>query len=575
MAFPGHFFSGAGAPAAFIRRSDFGKDFVFGSATAAFQIEGGLDDGGRGDSIWDTFAKENDLFHPYHEDAVNHYEKFEEDVKLMKEIGFDAYRFSISWPRILPTGKIESRNQEGINYYKKLIMRLRQHGIEPYVTLFHWDLPLALQEEYNGFLDRRVAEDFGVYADVCFKEFSQYVDHWITLNEPFTYAYSAHVDKVHAPGLGTVKDHLFATGTNTEGAPAATTTAATEVSADAAAATNAAEEEEEEEDDGGSFFHPSRSTVHPKQTRNKVMVFKPTESWASEAEFLDPFAYPYIVTHNLLLAHAKAVEVFKKKYQDPAKKKKIGITLVSMWFEPRNPDDEKDKAAALRALDFFIGWYLDPLVHGDYPKSMREYVNPDHLPKMDDADRKAIQGSYDFIGVNYYTARYVGHSEPKGKLKRIGRNYVTDQCLKYYESRTENGVDVPIGKDTGASAWLISYPKGMEGLLLHIKNNYKDPLIYITENGIDDHDDDSSRHWNSFFDEKRVRHIHDHLNYLLEAKRKGVNVKGYFVWSLLDNFEWNNGFHARFGLIYVDYKNDAKRHLKLSAMWLKNFLADK
>ncbi|CAI9087591.1 OLC1v1021698C1 [Oldenlandia corymbosa var. corymbosa] len=536
----------AGGPAAFIRRSDFGKDFVFGSATAAFQIEGGLDDGGRGDSIWDTFAKENDLFHPYDEDAVNHYEKFEEDVKLMKEIGFDAYRFSISWPRILPTGKIESKSQDGINYYKKLICKLRENGIEPYVTLFHWDLPLTLQEEYNGFLDRRVAEDFGVYADVCFQEFGQYVDHWITLNEPFTYAYSAHVDKVHAPGLGTVHDHLFATGTNTEGSKAATAV-------------------EESGDDA----------VHPKQTRKRVMIFKPTESWASEAEYIDEFAYPYIVTHNLLLAHAKAVEIFKKKYQDPAKKKKIGITLVSMWFEPRNPDDEKDKAAALRALDFFIGWYLDPLVHGDYPKSMREYVNPDHLPKMDDADRKAIQGSYDFIGVNYYTARYVGHSEPKAALKKVGRNYVTDQHLKYYESRIEDGVDVPIGKDTGASAWLISYPKGMKGLLLHVKNNYKDPLIYITENGIDDHDDDSSRHWDSFFDEKRVRHIHDHLNYLLEAKRQGVNVKGYFVWSLLDNFEWNNGFHARFGLIYVDYKNKGQRHPKLSAAWLKQFLADK
>ncbi|CAI9087592.1 OLC1v1021699C1 [Oldenlandia corymbosa var. corymbosa] len=506
----------AGGPAAFVRRSDFGKDFVFGSATAAFQIEGALEKGSRGDSIWDKFAKDNDLFKPYHEDAVNHYEKFEEDVKLMKEIGFDAYRFSISWPRILPTGKLESKNKEGIDYYKKLIKTLKDNGIEPYVTLFHWDLPHALQEEYNGFLDRRVADDFGVYADVCFQEFGKDVDYWITLNEPFTYAYSAHVDKVHAPGLGTVTQQLFATGTNTEGgAPAATTT---------------------------------------EESADSVMVFKPTTSWASEAEFLDPFAYPYIVTHNLLLAHAKAVEIFKNKYQDPAKKKKIGITLVSMWFEPRNPDDEKDKAAALRALDFFIGWYLDPLVHGDYPKSMREYVNPDHLPKMDAADREAIQGSYDFIGVNYYTARY---------------------CLKYYGSRKENGVEVPIGKDTGASAWLISYPKGIEGLLLHIKNNYKDPLIYITENGIDDHDDDSSRHWDSFFDEKRVRHIHDHLNYLLEAKRKGVNVKGYFVWSLLDNFEWNNGFHARFGLIYVDYKNNSQRHPKLSAAWLKQFLADK
>ncbi|CAI9112109.1 OLC1v1012491C1 [Oldenlandia corymbosa var. corymbosa] len=245
MAFPSHFFSRAGAPAAFIRRSYFGKDFVFGSATATFQIEGGLDDGGRGD-IWDTFAKE--------------------------------------------------------------------------------------------------------------MEFGQYVDHWITLNEPFTYAYSAHVDKVHAPGLETVKDHIFATGTNTEGAPTpAATSAATEVSA-SAGTNEEAEEEEEEEDDGGSFFYPSRSTVHRKQTRNKVMVFKPRTSWASEAEYIDPFAYPYIVTHNLLLAHAKVVEVFKKKYQDHAKKKKIGITLVSMWFQPRSPNDEKDKAVALRVIDFFIGW---------------------------------------------------------------------------------------------------------------------------------------------------------------------------------------------------------------------------
>ncbi|CAI9087585.1 OLC1v1021692C1 [Oldenlandia corymbosa var. corymbosa] len=489
----------------------------------------------------------------------------------MKEIGFDAYRFSISWPRILPTGKIESRNQQGINYYKRLLTKLKENGIVPYVTLFHWDLPQNLQDEYNGFLDRRIAEDFGVYADVCFQEFGEYVDHWITMNEPFTFAYSAHVDKVHAPGLGTVKDHLFGTGTT----DTAKSTKTEESSNAVDNGVDAGADEDDDDDDGGSIFHPSRSTVHPKSTRNKVMVFKATgSSWASEAEYIDEFAYPYIVTHNQLLAHAKAVEIFKQKYQDPAKKKKIGITLVSMWFEPRNPDDEKDKAAALRALDFFIGWYLAPLVHGDYPQSMREYVNPDHLPKMDDADRKAIQGSYDFIGVNYYTARYVAHSEPKEKHKKIGRNYVTDQKLKYYESRIENGVEVPIGKDRGASEWLISYPKGILGLLLYIKENYNDPLIYITENGIDDHDDDSARLWTSFFDRKRVAHIHDHLIYLLEAKRQGVNVKGYFVWSLLDNFEWNNGFHARFGLVYIDYNNGAKRHPKLSAAWLKRFLAE-
>ncbi|KAL3522194.1 hypothetical protein ACH5RR_015028 [Cinchona calisaya] len=520
-------------PAGFLRRSkDFGSDFIFGSATSAFQVEGASRKDGRGPCIWDIFAadEKRNLFLPYGEDAVLHYEHYAKDVDIMKDIGFDAYRFSISWSRILPSGKKESRNQEGINFYKKLLNKLKEKKIEPFVTLLHFDVPQALEKEYDGFLNRKIADDFRDYADICFREFGKEVKYWITINEPWSFAYGAYVKDFLAPGRGKVQENLLRRSNNTI----------------------------DDLEDDGSIDPPSRYSF-PTSIR-KRSIAKPSERRISDKE--DELKNAYIVTHNQLLAHGMAAKLYKDKYQR-VQNGKIGITLVSQWFEPLT-DDKKDTDAARRALDFMLGWFLHPLIHGKYPETMVKYVKEGHLP-VDELvkDKSIIQDSCDFIGMNYYTARYIRHDE------RNGGNYVEDQRVKYHVKRK----DKFIGEDKGAAGWLYSYPRGIMDLLLYIKKEYNNPLIYITENGIDDPDDKSLKLKESIYDHKRLRYFHDHLAFVRDAKRQGANVQGFFAWSLLDNFEWGFGFTSRFGITYVDYKNEAReRTLKHSAIWLKFFL---
>ncbi|XP_068641271.1 beta-glucosidase 13-like [Aristolochia californica] len=488
-------FSGDGAAAdrkgkqKHFNKNSFPDGFIFGSASAAYQYEGGAKEGGRGPSIWDNFTHQ----YPWKikdrsngDVAIDSYHRYEEDVNLLKKLGFNAYRFSISWSRILPEGTVRGVNQEGIKYYNNLINKLLSEGISPFVTLFHWDLPQALQDEYGGFLSSKIVEDFHDYADLCFKEFGDRVKHWITINEPLSVSAVGFNVGVHAPGR--------------------------------------------------------------------------CSPWVGNCTGGDSGTEPYIVSHNILLAHAAAARLYKKKYQ-VSQKGTVGITLNCDWIIPFS-DSKADKDAAQRSLDFSFGWYMDPLTHGEYPETMRDIVG-DRLPKFTKEQSDMVKGSFDFIGVNYYTASYCADAPPN----TTHLSYSND--IRCHGEISRNGI--PIGPST-ASSWLYVYPKGIQELVNYTKTRYNDPVIYITENGVSELNVKKVKIEHVLHDNLRVKYYRDHLKYLRRAIRDGVKVKGYFAWSLLDNFEWADGYTVRFGINYVDYENGLKRYRKKSSYWFEKFL---
>ena len=290
-----------------------GKAFVWGVATAAYQVEGAWQEGGKGLSIWDAYAHTpGKILNGDNGDiSCDQYHRFKEDVALMRGMGVTAYRFSISWPRIVPDG-LGAVNQAGIDYYNRLIDCLLANGIAPWVTLYHWDLPLALQMEKDGWLSRETAEAFALYAKICFVAFGDRVKNWITLNEPWCSSVLGH---------------------------------------------------------GMAIFAPGRKS--------------PDE--------------PYVAAHNLLLGHAMAVKEFRSGMFEGS----IGITNNCDWREPLT-DSQGDCDAAQRALEFFYGWFTDPVVFGDYPDVMKNRLG-DRLPRFTDAERDLIKGSSDFLGLNHYS----------------------------------------------------------------------------------------------------------------------------------------------------------------------------
>ncbi|XP_057456249.1 cyanogenic beta-glucosidase-like [Lotus japonicus] len=475
-------------------RNSFPPGFIFGAGSSSYQFEGGAMDGGRGPSIWDTFT------HKYPEKiedrsngdvAIDTYHNYKEDVKMMKDMNLDSYRFSISWSRILPKGKLSGGiNQEGINYYNNFINELLANGLEPFVTLFHWDLPQALEDEYGGFLSPLIVKDFRDYVELCFKEFGDRVKLWVTLNEPWGYSQNGYAVGRFAPGRCSAWMNTNCTG-------------------------------------GDSSIEP------------------------------------YLVSHYQLLAHAAAVRVYKTKYQ-ASQKGFIGITLVSHWYLPLS-DTRYDQKAAERAMDFMYGWFMDPLTSGEYPKSMRLLVGA-RLPKFTAEQARLLKGSYDFIGLNYYTSLYATDAP---QLRNAKPSYVTDSLVNPAFERDGKPIGIKVASD-----WLYVYPRGIEDLLLYTKEKYNNPLIYITENGINEYDDPTLSVEESLMDIFRIDYHYRHLFYLRCAIRNGVNVKGYYIWSLFDNFEWSSGYTARFGMTFVDYKNGLKRYEKLSALWFKDFLKE-
>ncbi|KAK1683796.1 hypothetical protein QYE76_044644 [Lolium multiflorum] len=475
-----------------IDRRSFPKGFVFGTASSAYQYEGGAMEGGRGPSIWDTFTHR----HPDKiadksngDVADDSYHLYKEDVRLMMDMGMDAYRFSISWTRILPRGTLKGGvNREGVKYYNNLIDELLSGGVQPFVTLFHWDSPQTLEDKYGGFLNPSIINDYKDYAEVCFREFGDRVKHWITFNEPTQFCVGGYASGTSAPGR-----------------------------------------------------------------------CSPWEKGKCSAG--DSGREPYTAGHHLLLAHAAVVRLYKEKYQ-VVQKGEIGITLVSSWYVPFSRSNS-DSDAAIRAIDFNLGWFMDPLARGDYPQSMRALVG-NRLPRFSKEQSELLKGAFDFIGLNYYTSSYAGNLPPTNGLKS---SYNTDARANVTSVR--NGV--PIGP-RAASPWLYIYPRGLRELVLYIKDNYGNPAIYITENGVDEANDKSLPLEESLKDYARIEYHHKHLIALMSAIRDGANVKGYFAWSLLDDFEWSSGYTVRFGLNFVDYNDGLKRYPKLSAHWFKKFL---
>ncbi|KAK9276973.1 hypothetical protein L1049_006512 [Liquidambar formosana] len=453
-----------------IARSDFPPSFKFGASTSAIQTESHPTDGGRGPSTWDSFI--GDL------PAIQSYTKYKEDVWCLKNMKADVYRFSISWPRILPKGKKGGGiNQEGIDFYNNLIDELTSNGIKPFVTLFHFDLPSALQEDYNGFLSSNFVGDFNDFADICFNNFGDRVKCWATFNEPEVFCVYGY-------------------------------------------ATNLSIED-------------------------------------------DPTQYPYMAAHNLILAHATAVKTYRENYQS-TQNGKIGMSLSAQWFLPLT-NTPSDVSAANRAWDFFIGWFLDPMVMGDYPFSMKAIVR-DRLPQFTEEEQELVKGSYDFVAINYYTSQYT-----KGLRFSAGdvpTSYHNDQ---YLQMLTEKD-GVPIGPQAEGCDQIYVYPQGLGNILLNLKLKYNDPLIYITENGYPQKRDDSIPLEKALEDDIRIEFIKDHLGYVLKALRDGVNVGGYFIWALMDCMEVGSGYTVRYGLNYTDYSDDYKRIPKKSAKWLNHFL---
>ncbi|KAG8646344.1 beta-glucosidase 12 [Manihot esculenta] len=477
-------------------RSYFPDDFIFGTATSAYQIEGEANKSGRGPSVWDTFTHktpERILDRSNGDVAVDFYHRYKEDILNVKKMGFKAFRMSISWSRVIPSGRrSKGVNHKGIKFYNDVINEIIANGLEPFITIFHWDTPQVLEDEYGGFLSSNIIKDYRNYADLLFKQFGDRVKYWMTFNEPWALSGFAYDEGIFAPG------------------------------------------------------------------RCSSWVNRQCRAGNSSTE-------PYIIAHHLLLSHAAAVRVYRKHYK-PIQGGQIGITLFTFWFEPLS-NRTIDIEASKTALDFMFGLWMDPLTHGQYPKRVQNLVG-DKLLNFTHKDVQLLIKSYDFIGLQYYTSYYA-----KPKLMIHDPNHVRYKTDSHVNVTPYDYNDKLIGPQA-YSPWFYIFPKGIRYLLNYTKDTYDNPVIYITENGIDSKNNETQPINEATKDSFRIDYYKKHMwNALGSLRDYHVNVKGYFAWSYLDNFEWNIGYTSRFGLYYVDYKDKLKRYPKDSAFWFCRFLS--
>ncbi|XVE51144.1 hypothetical protein DITRI_Ditri02bG0015600 [Diplodiscus trichospermus] len=472
--------------------SPFPSNFLFGAASSSYQVEGAFLSDGKGLNNWDVFThKSGNIIDGSNGDiAVDHYHRYQEDFDLMNHIGVNSYRFSISWARILPKGRFGSVNKAGINHYDKLINALLLKGIQPFVTLTHYDIPRELEDRYGAWLSPQVQEDFKYYADICFKYFGDRVKYWATFNEPNVAAIRGY-----------------------------------------------------------------RSGIYPPSRCSSS--FGNCSSGDSEKE-------PFVAAHNIILSHAAAVDVYRTKYQKK-QRGSIGIVMNAVWYEPISNSSE-DKQAAQRAQAFYMNWFLDPIVKGNYPEEMQEILRS-NLPVFSDHDQDKLKSGLDFIGVNHYTSFYTRDCMFSVCEKGPGSSKTEGLALR---SAYKDGVT--IGEPTAVD-WLYVYPLGMEKLVAYLKERYNNIPMFITENGFGENDKPDVPIKVSSNDVKRVEYLSGYLDALVEALRKGADVRGYFVWSLLDNFEWTSGYTIRFGLHNVDHVT-LERTPRTSAIWYKHFIAN-
>ncbi|SFL53395.1 beta-glucosidase [Gracilibacillus orientalis] len=432
----------------------FPKDMKWGTATASYQIEGAANEGGRGVSIWDTFSKTpgNVVNGDNGDVACDSYHRYEEDVELMKDLGIDVYRFSVSWTRIFPNGTGEV-NQEGLDYYHRLVDKLLENGIEPMCTLYHWDLPQALQDK-GGWHNRETIDAFVDYAELMFKEFSGKIKKWLTLNEPWCISFLSNYIGVHAPGN---QDLQLATQ----------------------------------------------------------------------------------ISHHLLVTHGKTVQKFRELAVDG----EIGFAPNTTWLEPYS-NRQEDIDACNREIGWYIEWFMDPVFKGTYPDFMVDWFKKKGVElDIQDGDMETINQPVDFLGINYYTGHIGRYKENEGLLdwEMVEMNY----------DRTDIG-------------WPI-FPEGFYQVLTRIKDSYGDIPIYITENGSCYNDEPEN---GRVKDSGRINYLEQHLTALSRAIESGVNIKGYITWSLMDNFEWAEGYTMRFGIVHVNYRT-LERTKKDSFYWYK------
>ncbi|EEF43903.1 beta-glucosidase, putative [Ricinus communis] len=474
-----------------LNASPFPSSFLFGTASSSYQFEGAYLSDGKGLNNWDNFTHEpgNILDGTNGDISADHYHRYLEDMNLMEDIGVNSYRFSISWARVLPKGRFGHINQAGIHHYNKFIDALLRKGIQPFVSLTHFDIPQELADRYGSWLSPEVLEDFKYYADVCFRSFGNRVKYWTTFNEPNVAVIRGYRSGIFPPA------HC-----------------------------------------SGSFGNCS--------------------SGDSDRE-------PFIAAHNMILSHAAAVDVYRTKYQKE-QGGCIGIVMNAIWYEPISNSLE-DKLAVERAQAFYLYWFLDPIILGKYPSEMHEILGVD-LPAFSNHELEKLKSALDFIGINHYSSFYI-----KDCIFSVCNQGPGITKAEGFALRTAEKDSFFIGEPTSID-WLYIYPKGMENIVTYIKERYNNIPMFITENGFGEKENHSTSMNFLLNDVKRVEYLSSYLESLETAVRKGADIRGYFAWSLLDNFEWRDGYTVRFGLYHVDFST-LKRTQKLSATWYKDYIS--